>query len=107
MLGILLNTLILMGLLKAVNDEEVEFVTALIIAVVASIGTAVLVAAFSFMGIWGILPACALTSLGMAIAISAFFGTAMKQAMIIGFLYLVATVLVSIGFSLLFSVGGS
>ncbi len=104
MLMILLNTLILMGLLKSINDEEVEFVTALIIAFVASIGTVALMAAFSFMGGWGILPACALTSLGMAIAVSAIFGTAMKQAMIIGFLYLVATVLVGLGFSLLFSV---
>ena len=55
MLMILIDTLVLMVLLKTVNDENIEFVSAIIVAVITAIATAALAIALSLViGIWGV-----------------------------------------------------
>ncbi len=55
MLGILIDAAVLVALIKAVNAQDVDFLTAIIIAVVASVGTGlVAVGLGALMGVAGL-----------------------------------------------------
>ena len=89
MLMILIDTLVLMVLLKAVNDENVEFVSAIIVAVITAITTAALATALSLViGIWGVVLAGILAAVGLGLAVSTLFGVEIKRSMLIGAIFI-------------------
>jgi hypothetical protein len=105
MLGLLviaLDALVLMVLLKAVSDEEVDFRTAAIIAVVAAIGTFALAFGLGIlMGIAGVILAAIIAACALGVAVSAMFGTEIKRSFVIGILFMVCHVGIVLGFQML------
>lgn len=100
---ILIDTLILVGLLKAINDEEIEFLTAALIALVTSIGTTALaVALVGAMGIWGIVVAGVVAAAALGLAVSSLFGVEIKRSLLIGGIFMVAHIGISLGLNLAF-----
>ncbi len=105
MLGIVLDTLILMALLKIINDDDIDFGTVLFVALGASIGAAVLVMVLSMViGIFGLFLGAAIAAGALGVALSALFGMEIKRAFLIGGLFMVARICVAFGLQLMFSV---
>lgn len=90
MLMIFLDALVLMALIKGINDDEVNLVTAMIIGVVAAVGTSVLAFALvSAMGLTGIFLAGIIAAGALGIAVSAMYGVEIKRSMMIGLIFMV------------------
>ncbi len=104
MLGILIDAAVLMVLLKTVSDQDVDFVTAVIVAIVAAIGTTALAFGLvSMMGIAGIIVAAIAAAAGLGIAVSALFGVEIKRSFLIGAIFMVVHIGVGVGFQLMLS----
>jgi hypothetical protein len=105
MLGILIDAGVLMLLLKTINDEDVDFVTAIIVAFVAAIGTAALASGLALvMGTVGVILAALVAVGALGIAISALFGMEIKRSFLIAFLFMVIHIGIGVGFQLMFRV---
>jgi hypothetical protein len=103
MLGIAIDALVLMVLLKTVNDEDVGFGISIIVALVASIGTTILaIGLAAVMGIAGIALAALIAAVLLGIAVSALFGVEIKRSFLIGAIFMVVHIGVGIGFQLMF-----
>jgi len=102
MLGIAIDALVLMVLLKAINDEDIGFGTSVVVALVASIGTTVLAfGLMSVMGITGIVVAGVIAAALLGVAVSALFGVEIKRSFLIGIIFMVVHIGFSIGFILM------
>jgi hypothetical protein len=99
---IAIDALVLMVLLKAISDEDVDFRTAALVAVVAAIGTTALAwgLALAF-GLAGVFVAAIVATVALGVAISAMFGAEIKRAFLIGVLFMVIHVGMSLGFPLM------
>lgn len=101
MLGIAIDAVVLMVLLKAVNDEDVGFGTSFLVALAASIGTAVLAIALAAMiGVAGIVIAAVIAAAILGAAVSAMFGMEIKRAFLVGGLFMLVHIGVAVGFHL-------
>ena len=95
-----IDAAVLMFLLKVVNDEDVDFATAFFVALGASIGTGVLVWLLAAtIGFAGMILAAIIAAALLGVAVSALFGAEIKRSFLIGVLFVVLHVGVSIGFS--------
>jgi len=102
MIGIAIDAIVLIVLLKTIVDEEVGFLKACVISLVASIGTSVLaVVLAAVMGIAGIVVAALIGAALLGVAVSAMFGAEMKRALAIGGVFTLIHVAVGVGFALL------
>ncbi len=102
MLGIAIDALVLMVLLKTVTDEDIGFGLAILVAIVASIGTTVLALSLvSVMGIAGIAIAALVAAALLAVAVSAMFGVEIKRSFLIGAIFMVVHISVGIGVQLM------
>jgi hypothetical protein len=105
MLGLLIDGLVLMVLLKVVADEEVNFVMALLLALVASIVTTVLsIALAAYFGWIGIVVAGILSAAAIAAAVSAMFGVEIKRALVVGVGFLLVHIAWGVAALLMFRV---
>jgi hypothetical protein len=94
---ILLDALILIVLLKVVNQDDIGFWPAAGVAAVAAIGTGVLVFVLTlFLGIFGLILAAIVAAVLLGIAVSAVFGVEIKRSFLVGGIFMV----VHIGLSL-------
>ncbi|MEM7455591.1 MAG: hypothetical protein AAF456_14655 [Planctomycetota bacterium] len=101
MLMILIDAVVLMVLLKMVSDDDIEFVTALVIGFVTAIATTALAMALgSFLGIAGLILAGVIAAVGLGIAVSSFFGVEIKRAMLIGLIFMIVHIGISLGINL-------
>lgn len=95
MCGILIDAVILIGVISAVEHEEVSFWSAFFVALGTSVVTAII--AFALMSVIGIAGLFVATLIGAAIvgiAVSAVFGVEIKKAALIGVIYWVARIAV-------------
>jgi hypothetical protein len=98
-LQIAIDALVLMVPLKAISDEDVDFRTAALIAVVAAIGTMALAFGLSLaLGMLGVILAAIVAAVGLGVAVSAMFGAEIKRSFLIAVLFVVIHVGVSLGF---------
>jgi hypothetical protein len=99
MLGIAIDALVLMVLLKLINEDEIEFGTACIVALVASIGTTILaVGLTAVIGLAGLVIAAVIAAVALGIAVSALFGVEIKRSFVIGVVFMVVHIGVAVGF---------
>lgn len=102
MLGIILDAVVLIVLLKVVVDEDVDFTTAIILALGASIGTfALAVGLVIVMGFVGVILAAIIAAAAIGVAVSALFGAEIKRSFLVGILFVVVHVGIAIGFEVL------
>ncbi|MHC4180755.1 MAG: hypothetical protein ACYSWU_24915 [Planctomycetota bacterium] len=102
MLGILIDAAVLMALLKTVTDEDVGFGTAVLVAIAAAIGTALLAFGLTaVMGVAGIIVAAIVAAAGLGIAVSALFGVEIKRSFLISAIFMVVHIAVGVGFELM------
>ena len=98
MLGILIDAAVLMVLIKAVNEQEVDFVTSIIIALVASIGTGLIAVGLgTLMGTVGLLLAAVVGAVVVGFAVSVFVGMEFKRACLVGAIFVAVHLGVSFG----------
>ncbi len=103
MLMIALDAVVLMVLLKTVQDEDVNFGTAIIVALVTAIGTSLLAMGLVLaLGLAGILLAALIGGALLGVAVSALFGVEIKRAFLISGLFMVVHIVASIGLQLMF-----
>ena len=105
MLGIAIDALVLIFLLKAINDEDIGFGTAFVVALVAAIGTTALAFGLgAVMGIAGIFVAAVVAAALLGVAISALSGVgSVKRSFLIAIIFMVVHIGVAVGFQLMFS----
>ena len=104
MIGMLLDAVILIGLLNVVNGDDTDFSSAFFVALGASIGTFLLTWGLgSALGFAGTLLGCAIAAGLLGIAVSAVFGVEIKRSILIGGLFMVIHIAISIGWELMFS----
>jgi hypothetical protein len=102
MLGIAIDAAVLMMLLKSVNDEDIGFGTALLVALAASVGTSVLaIALATALGAAGIFLAAILAAATLGAALSAMLGMEIKRAFLVAGLFMLVHIGMAIGFQLL------
>ena len=103
MLGIAIDALVLMVLLKTINDDDIGFGTSILVALVASIATTLLaVGLAAVMGMVGIAVAAVIAAALLGVAVSALFGVEIKRSFLIGAIFMVVHIGVGIGFQLIF-----
>ena len=108
MCGIILDTLILVAVLSAVEGEEVNFMSAFVIALVTSIVTGLIAFGLTLaIGIAGVFVATLIGAVGVGIGVSAVFGVEIKKAMMIGGIFAVARIFVYFMLAMMFSAGGA
>lgn len=104
MIGMLLDAMILMGLIKVINNDEIELTSGILFSIGTSVVTFIvmlgLIAAF---GLAGIFIALILIPIGMTAAISFFFAVELKRAALIAVLFVVIHMAIEIGFRYLMS----
>ena len=101
-LEIAIDAAILVFLLKTINEDDVEFGTAFLVALVTSIGTAILAALLSWlMGVAGVILAAIAAAALLGVAVSALFGVEIKRSFLIAGIFMVANIGVGIGFNLM------
>ena len=99
MIGIAIDAAVLIFLLQAINKDEIGFGTAFVVALVASVGTLLLVIGFaSFMGAAGLFVGAVVAAALLGIAVSALFGVEIKRSFLIAGIFMV----VHIGVGLVF-----
>ena len=104
MLGIAIDALVLVVLLKVVNDEDVGIGMAFIVALVAAIGTTVLAYGLAaVMGFFGVIVAALIAAALLGVAVSALFGVEIKRSFLIAGIFMVVHIGVGIGFQSMFS----
>ncbi len=102
MIGLAIDALVLMALIKAINDDDVSFVSAFLVALVAAIGTTVLAAGLAaVIGISGIVVAALLAGTILGVAVSALYGVEIKRSFAIAAIFMVVHIGVGIGFELM------
>ena len=103
MCGIIIDTLVLIAVLSAMEGEEVDFMSAFIIALVTSIVTGVIgIGLVMAIGIAGVFIASLIGAIGVGIGVSAMFGVEIKKAILIGVIFAVARIVVYLILSLAF-----
>ncbi|MFN5299680.1 MAG: hypothetical protein ACK5HA_15350 [Planctomycetaceae bacterium] len=103
MLGIALDALVLMLLLKTVNDDEIGFGPAFGVALVASIGVTLLSnLLFPIIGLSSILVAGLITASLLGLAVSSLFGVEIKRSVLIGAIFVVVHIGIGVLFLLMF-----
>ncbi|MBN1911378.1 MAG: hypothetical protein JW818_16665 [Pirellulales bacterium] len=104
MLLIAIDAAVLVFVLQAISNDELDFITAVIVALVASIGMNVLaIGLVSAMGMPGLFLAAIIVTVLMGVAISAFFGVEIKRAFLAGAIFLATHIGVSFLFGAMFS----
>ena len=99
MLGIAIDAVVLIVLLKTLNDEDVGFGTAFLVALVAAIGTTALAFGLvAVMGITGIFVAAVVAAGLLGAAVSALFGVEIKRSFLIAIIFMVVHIGVGVGF---------
>jgi hypothetical protein len=102
MLMIALDAVVLMVLLKTVQDEDLNFGTAIIVALVTAIGTSLLAMGLAVaLGLFGILLAAMIGGAVLGVAVSALFGVEIKRAFLISGLFMAIHIGASIGLHLM------
>jgi hypothetical protein len=102
MLLLAVDAIVLMVLLKAVNDDDIGFGTSLLIALAASIGTNLLTFALvSAMGLAGLALAAVSGAVLLGVAVSALFGVEIKRSFLIGGIFVAVHFGVAIGIQML------
>lgn len=97
MLLIAIDAAVLNGLLKTISDEDLPFLTALFIALIASIGTSILATILaSAIGIAGVLVAVAIAAALLGLIVSAMCGVEIMRAFAIGAIFVVVHVATAI-----------
>lgn len=94
-LGVLIDAGVLVVLLQTISGEDIDFPTAVIVAVVAATGTTVLAIGL------GIIVAGILGAAGLGIAVSALFGVEIRRSFLIGAVFMVVHIGVGVGFQLM------
>ncbi len=103
MLLLALDAFVLMVLLKTITDEEVEFWTAVLIALGTSIGTSVLATVLvEPMGLLGVVLALLISTIILAIAVSRLCGVEIKRAIAIAGGFMLFHVGLQVGMYLIF-----
>jgi hypothetical protein len=101
-LAIAIDAVVLIVLLKVVNDDDIGFGAAILLALVASIGTTVLAIALgAVMGILGIVVAAVIAAAAVGAAVSALFGVEIKRSFLIGGIFMAVHIAVAVGFQLM------
>jgi hypothetical protein len=107
MLSIAIKSLCLMGLLKAMADEEIGFWKGVALAFAASLGSAFLLQGLApSLGLWAIPVALGLVGLGLGAAISAICGTEIKRSFLVAAAYILVDLVITmifLGVGLLFA----
>ena len=102
MLGIALDAVVLVVLLKTVSDEEVGLGTAFVVALLAAIGTFVLALVLAaVLGTAGVALAAVIVAGLLGIAVSAMFGIEIKRSFLIGGIFMLVHMGVGLGLQLL------
>ncbi|MCG8649082.1 MAG: hypothetical protein MI861_04580 [Pirellulales bacterium] len=100
MLGILIDAFVLIVLIKAINDDDAGLGMAVVISLVAAIGTGILaITLSSAFGLTGTVAAGVAGAALVGVAVSMLFGIEIKRAMLIGLIFM----LVHFGNGFLFS----
>ncbi len=104
MLQIAIDAAVLIGLIKSISDDDVNILTACLIALGAAIGVNFLVLLLvPVLGAWvGLLAAASIVGLLVGVAISALFGSEIKRSFTVGGVFVLVHILVAICFFLLF-----
>lgn len=103
MLGIAIDALLLIVLLQAINEDNIGFGTAFIVALVASIGTAVLASVLvASIGFAGILVAPIIAAALIGVALSTLVGVEIKRAFFIGGIFMLVRICIGVAFQLMF-----
>jgi hypothetical protein len=98
MITIAIDAIVLMVLLKALNEDDAGFGRALLVALVAAIGTKALAVGLGLaLGIAGIILAAIIAAAGLGIAVSALFGADIKRSCLIGAVFMIVHMGVSLG----------
>ena len=101
MIGIMMDALVLMVLLKT-KDHDVGFGASIFVALVASIGTTVLaINLAALMGTAGIAVGVIISAMLLGVALSALFGREIKHSFLIGAIFMVAHIGVGFGIQLI------
>ncbi len=102
MLGIAIDALVLMVLLKTINDDDIGFGTSILVALVASFGTSLLAGGLALvMGLGGIALAVVIAAGLLGVAVSALFGVEIKRSFLIAGIFLAVHIGVRVGFHLM------
>jgi hypothetical protein len=102
-LQIAIDALVLMVLLKAISDEDLDFRAAALIAVVAAIGTTALAFGLSLaLGMVGVILAAMIAAAALGVAVSALFGAEIKRSFLIGALFVIIHIGVNLGLQSMF-----
>lgn len=98
MLGIAIDALVLMALLKTVGDDDVGFGTSILVAIVASIGTTLLALGLvSAIGSAGLAVAAVVAAGLFGVSVWGLFGVEIKRAFVIGGIFMVVHIGVGLG----------
>ncbi len=104
MVLVLIDAVVLIFLLKIINDDDIGFGTAFVVALVASIGTSLLAFGLtSAMGVLGIFVAAAIGALILGFAIAMLFGVELKRSALIGVIFIVVHLGAATGLHLMMS----
>ena len=105
MLLIALDAVVLMFLLKTVNDEDIGFFAAIILALVGAIGTSIVAALLvTALGFFGVIVAALVAAALLGVAVSALYGVEIKRSLMIGGIFTVVHIAASIGLQWMFRV---
>lgn len=103
MITMLIDAVLLMALLQALDENEVDFVTAIVISIAASIATGLISSTLGFMlGTVGIILGGIIGVFATGAVISWFLGMDVKRAMIIAVIFFVVHVGLSVLLQLVF-----
>jgi len=104
MLMLLIDAVILMGLISAVQQMEMEFMPAMIFCLVASIlSLIVAVLLISALGDWGLILAAIISAIRIGLGVSYVLGAELKRSILIGVLFIVIHVAVSMTLDAIFT----
>ena len=102
MIGLAIDAVVLIFLLQTINQDNIGLGTALIVALVAAVGTSVLaIGLVALMGTAGLFVAAILAALLLGVAISALFGVEIKRSFLIGGLFMLVHMGVAVAFQML------
>jgi hypothetical protein len=102
MLGIAIDAIVLMVLLKTIVSEDVGIGTLVLLSLAVSIGTSLLAFGLAtVMGVLGILVAAVIAAALLGVAVSALFGSEIKRSLLVGAIFMVVHLGVGIAFSVM------
>ncbi len=97
MIGVVINAVILIALLKALSDAEVSFLGAVLVSLGTSLAGFVLSLVLSpSIGVAGAFVALGVVATGLAVVLSAAYGIDLRRAGLIALLYFVAQVILAV-----------